>query len=267
MANLCRMTIALILLGIWAHVWGQGIQGASLRYFLLSGMIGFGFGDVALYMALPRIGPRLTIMLNQCLAAPIAAAVELAWMGIRLTVPQVVCSATVLMGVAMALAPDRSSTASRRMIVLGTVFGVFASTGQALGAVFSRKAYQVATLDGFMVDAGTASYQRMLGGILIGALFAVAVMIHKRRGVHWERLRAGAPWSLLNAVAGPVIGIACYQWALATTPSGIVLPIVAVSPVLVMPLAYWIDGERPSKRSISGGILAVAASVALSLVR
>src|SRR5438874_592660 len=72
-ANLGRMIIALILLAAWAHLFGQGLSGKSLPWFLVSGVIGFGIGDMALFLALTRIGPRLTVLLAQCLAAPFGA--------------------------------------------------------------------------------------------------------------------------------------------------------------------------------------------------
>src|SRR5687767_3804008 len=71
-ANLARLILAALLLAIWAHAFGGGLGGAGLPWFFLSGVIGFSLGDAALFGALERIGPRLTILLTQCLAAPIA---------------------------------------------------------------------------------------------------------------------------------------------------------------------------------------------------
>jgi drug/metabolite transporter (DMT)-like permease len=71
---------------------------------------------------------------------------------------------------------------------------------------------------------------------------------------------------VVNAVCGPVIGVSCYQWALATTPSGLVLPIVATTPLVIVPFSYLIEGERPSRRSLVGGAIAVSGAVALTLV-
>jgi drug/metabolite transporter (DMT)-like permease len=70
-----------------------------------------------------------------------------------------------------------------------------------------------------------------------------------------------------NALAGPSIGVACYQWALATTPSGTVLPIVATSPLVTQVLSLFLDGSRPTRRAVVGGLLAVAGAVGLALAR
>ena len=65
--------------------------------------------------------------------------------------------------------------------------------------------------------------------------------------------RAPWLWTLANGLAGPVAGVGCYQWALATTPSGVVLPIVATAPLLSIPIAFWLEGDRPSRRSLGRG--------------
>src|SRR5712675_872446 len=80
-ANFWRLVCAACFLGIWAVGFGQGVAGEALPVFLLSGIIGIGVGDVALFQALPRLGPRLTLLLVQCLTAPFAATIEWLWLG------------------------------------------------------------------------------------------------------------------------------------------------------------------------------------------
>lgn len=267
-ANLARITLATVLLAFWAHAFGAGLGGPALPWFFLSGIIGFGLGDIALFGALPRIGPRLAILLTQCLAAPIAACAEWVWLGTTLKLADVICAAVILAGVAVALAPDRSLAVERRVFWIGTLFGVGSAVGQAFGAVISRKANEVAALANFEIDGGTAAYQRILGGVLTTAV--AYVLVHRAR----ERAEPAAPdrwkrgWPLVvaNALAGPAIGVGCYQWALKSTASGIVLPIVATSPLMTLLLARIIDGERPTRRAVLGGIIAVAGAVGLKMV-
>jgi len=57
------------------------------------------------------------------------------------------------------------------------------------------------------------------------------------------------------------------QWALETTPTGIVLAIIAITPIVVIPLALVFEGERPSPHSIAGGALAVLWVIGLTLSR
>jgi drug/metabolite transporter (DMT)-like permease len=272
-ANFYRLVLATAFLALWAHTLGQGFSGGAAGWFFLSGMIGFGLGDLALYQALPRIGARLTILLVQCLAAPFAALAEWTWLGTALTGPQILWGLIILAGVALAVAPSDHLHIARRALVAGLVLGIIAALGQGLGAVVSRKAYAVIGTGLPQLDGLTAAYQRILGGLLVGAPPALWLMLRERaragtpdapgasgagRGVVW-------PWVVANSLAGPTVGVGCYQWALATEASGIVLPIVATTPIVVIPFAYLLEGDRPSLRSLLGGFLAVAGAVGLAL--
>ena len=165
-ANAARITVALAFLALWAHAFGAGMRGPALGWFFASGVIGFGMGDIGLFGAITRIGPRLSILLTQCLAAPIAAVAEWAWLGTALHLPEALCAALILAGVALALAPDHGWEGERRVFWIGVAFGVVSALGQALGAVVSRKAYEVSTAGHFAIDGWSAAYQRILGGAL-----------------------------------------------------------------------------------------------------
>jgi drug/metabolite transporter (DMT)-like permease len=266
-ANLSRLALAAVMLAIWAHGFGEGLRGDSLRWFVLSGVVGFGLGDIAGYEALPRIGSRLSVLLMQCLAAPIAAQLERVWLGTTMTGAQVAWATVILAGVALAVAPSQHLRIDRRTLVIGVIFGVLAAIGQAGGAVLSRKAYLVAAQAGQHIDGGTAAYQRVIGGVgFVFAFFLLMRLRNNNTGNGRRDWRSGWPWIVAHTVTGPVVGVGCYQWALGTAPSGIVLPIVATTPLLTIPWAYWLEGERPSPRSLVGGAMAVAGAVALTLV-
>jgi drug/metabolite transporter (DMT)-like permease len=271
-ANFGRVVVAVLLLGLWAHGWGLGWGGGAFGWFFASGCIGFGFGDVALFLALPRLGPRLSSLMINCLAAPFAAWAEWQWLGTRLTPFQIACSLGILAGVGLALAPEHNNPIPRRTRIEGILCGIVAGLGQGLGAVISRKAYAVAAQAGFEVDGGTAAYQRILGGfviVILPVLYGLWVAARKPGSGHglplrWGAWREAAPWVTLNGLAGPTVGVACYQWALRSTPSGLVLPITATTPILVIPFTYWLDHDRPSGRSLAGGLLAVLGVAALA---
>jgi drug/metabolite transporter (DMT)-like permease len=268
-ANLGRILLATVLLAFWAHLFGEGLRGAGMPWFFVSGIIGFGLGDLALFGALPRIGPRLAILLTQCLAAPIAAFTEWIWLGTRLPPNELLCAAVILVGVAVALAPDHGVATTRALFWTGVGFGFCSATGQALGAVISRKAGQISALGGIEIDGGTAAYQRILGGALmtVVAVFFLERMRPAGGGRDGQTgWRAAWPVVVANAIAGPTLGVGCYQWALKTTPSAIVLPIVATSPLVTLVLAWWMDGHHPTRRAVIGGALTVIGAAALAVL-
>jgi drug/metabolite transporter (DMT)-like permease len=61
--------------------------------------------------------------------------------------------------------------------------------------------------------------------------------------------------------------VACFQWALSIAKSGVVLPIIATTPVVAIPLTFLIDGDRPTLRSVVGGVIAVGGAVAMAVAR
>jgi drug/metabolite transporter (DMT)-like permease len=265
-ANLSRIVLASAFLAVWAHGFGAGLRGPALPWFFFGGCVGFGLGDLALFAALSRIGPRLSILITQCLAAPLAALVEWGWLGSTLRLGEIWCAVVIFIGVAVALAPDRGAEVPPREFWIGVLAGVGSAFGQGMGAVISRKANAVAALAHFPIDGGTAAYQRILGGVLI-TLIAFVFLRRNSPGAPPPQWQAAAPWTLLNALAGPAIGVGCFQWALATTKSGVVLPIVATSPVVTILLAWLIDRIPPTRRAVAGGVIAVAGAIALNLVQ
>jgi drug/metabolite transporter (DMT)-like permease len=267
-ANLARLCLGTALLALWAHTFGKGLGGAGLWYFVVSGFVGFGLGDLAFYEALPRLGSRLTLLLAQCLAAPIGALVEWLWLGTTLSPKQLIAGVVILAGVAVALAPRNHLHLDRRHLFSGTIFGVLAAIGQGGGAVLSRKAFFVTAQAGLSIDGGTAAYQRIIGGIGVAAIYFAVLWTRGSHagGVGRLEWRKSPLWVIANTLGGPVLGVSCYQWALSTTPSGIVLPIVATLPLAVVPFAYRLEGDRPGWQSVIGGGIAVAGVIALTLV-
>lgn len=274
-ANFWRILLATFLLGAWAHTLGRGWGGGAFGLFFLSGVIGFGLGDYALFEALPRLGPRLSSLMINCLAAPFAAGIEWLWLDTRLSAAQMLWGVMILAGVGLSLVPERGLSIPRSQRLAGIVFGVFSGLGQGLGAVLTRKAFALAAAAGEQVDGGTAAYQRILGGLAFVTLPYVWGLLRRRwrqtgeagpRLASRERRRA-ATWVLANTLAGPSIGVGFYQWALKTTPSGIVLPITAMTPLLVIPYTYVFEGDRPGWRSLAGGVMAVLGVIGLALHR
>jgi drug/metabolite transporter (DMT)-like permease len=81
------------------------------------------------------------------------------------------------------------------------------------------------------------------------------------RHAKWRRV---LPWIILNGLAGQTLGVSAMQRAIETTRTGIVLAIIATTPIVVIPLSYFSEGERPSGRSLFGAVVAVAGVVGLT---
>jgi len=275
-ANFWRLTLAALFLGAWSYAGGVGVNSAAFQLFFLSGAVGVGLGDASFFQTLPRLGSRLTALLIGCLSAPLAALIEWLWLGTTLSLAQILWGLLTVGGVGLALMPGEHLHRTSSDLWLGTLFATFASIFGAVGGVLSRKAYEVADAAGEQLDGGDAAFQRALGGLVFAA---VCLLIVKRRAF---RIQARAPhelvieaskrkwlgvwpWVLINAFAGQTLGVSCMQWALKTTPAGIVFAIIAITPIMIIPFARVLEDERPTLRSLIGGAIGVGGAIALAL--
>lgn len=271
LANLSRLLVAALLVGVWSHLFGFGIGGPAFGIFFLSGCIGFGVGDLALFQAYPRIGTRRTMVMVQCLAAPLAALTEWVWLGHAPTLTQAAFGAVILVGVSVALAPGAGEAQPTHGLLAGSLFGLLAALCQALGAVLSRKAYAVSAAEDFVIAGArgglNAAYQRLLGGLLVSGTFLLYLRtFHRPEPGDVRRPDWPSAWPLViaNGILGPTLGVACQQWALSEESTSIVLPIVATTPLMVLPLTRVLEGEHLTWRAITGGFIAVAGVIGLT---
>ena len=277
-ASMVRILVATLLLGGYAHGWGGGFGGPALGWFLASGLVGFGICDTALFLALPRLGAQLASLMVQCLSVPIGLVVEWLWLGTALRPTQLGAIAVILAGVTVALRPRRSLEAgapgrpSSGPGMGPLVLGVVAAAGQGMGAVLSRHGTLVSAAAGHPVDGLTVAYQRIWAGVaFIGAWWWIQRLRLRATGKgggvgdDGPRWRRASPWVLVNALSGPTLGVASYQWALSIQPTGVVMAVAALTPLAVIPMAWILEGQRPTAPPVWGGGGGVAGVVWLAL--
>ena len=270
-ANFWRLILASFFLFFWWAFFDNKASTAGFKLFLLSGVVGYGLGDLALYESFPRLGARLSMLMIHCFGAPIGALIEWFWLGTPMTPTQIAFAMIILAGVALALAPDHGMNVSRKTFWTGVILGFCAALGQCFGAVLSRKASLAVIATGASINGLTAGAQRVSSGLVIATTALVIYKIKQSRN-NPKRDKNFIPdkslwlWIFLNGSLGPFLGTGTYQWALANYGTGVVLPIVALTPLAVIPFAYFIENERPRTRSICGSLLAVIGAVGLAWV-
>lgn len=282
-ANTWRLLVAVIVMGAIAGWGGLRLGHECFGWFLLSGVIGFGLGDLGVFFALPRIGSRLTLLMAQCLAAPMAGFAEWLWLGTTVRPAEILAISGILFGITLALFPEHRLEPARRRYVSGILFGLVAGVGQGMGAVVSRKGFAMLDVDVFSVESAsvgeflflgaTTGFARLVGGIAIAASFWFLSRYRFAWRTPPDTSRAGDSLAhksrnvCLHAATGPILGIICFQWALATMPSVVVQPIVAMTPLVVLPLTYFLEDDRLTPRAILGTLLAVGSVLLLAATR
>lgn len=277
-ANFWRICVAAFFLAIWAIFFGTNIRGEAAPIFAVSGLLGIGVGDTGYFQALTRLGARRTVLIVQCFTAPVAALIEWLWLGTKLNAGEIIFIAVILIGVAVAMAPGEHLAIPHRQLWMGITSAIVAALGGALGVVLSRKAYAVAFAAGEHPDPGTTGYQRVLGGAIVPALI---LLVAKWRSAHAhggvfesatldvsrEKWRRIWPWVLANGLAGQTLGVTVMQWALEKTPTGIVTAIIAMTPVVLLPMTRVVDGEKIGVRSLAGALIGAGGVIGLAFWR
>ncbi|HSJ03635.1 MAG TPA: DMT family transporter [Verrucomicrobium sp.] len=271
-ANALRLVFAAAALGLISWLTDSvDLTTRTAQRLFYSGVVGFGVGDVALFLAYPRLGARLTLLLYLC-SAPLFGAIGDAWFLSTVVTPwQGGMIALILTGVGVALWQGvRLPSPGQSKLFPGVFAALVAGCGQGMGAVLSRMAQHLAREDGLVISGLSQAFVRVLPGMgfaLMVWLVSMKLPLARSAAVPPpSRASRRRWWWLLGAASfGPVLGVSCFQWALGETRSAVVLSVTAMTPLIIMPLSAWIDKDRPGWAAALGAILAVSGVIGLNL--
>ena len=113
-------------------------------------------------------------------------------------------------------------------------------------------------------DAVAATEVRVIAAVAAYALVVGAVRGWPRVGVAL-RDRGGLAFAALGAFFGPFLGVSLSLYAVRHTVAGVAASIMALQPVLIIPLVVVLHRERVGIGGIAGALVAVAGVALLFL--
>jgi drug/metabolite transporter (DMT)-like permease len=256
--NRMRVFIAmLVLILINAVLYGQPIPlhaGISRWVWLsVSGVIGLSLGDAFLFQAYQEIGPRLGLLLLS-LAPVFGSAIAWIFFGQVLTLLQVVGIVITLGGISWVVMarPIEGDENARKVTGRGVLFGTLAALGQATGLVFSQQGMT----GGFSPFAGTLI--RMFAAV--ATLWILAAFQRQAASTvsAVRRQPAALKWVAFGALFGPVIGVSSSLLAVQYTEIGVASTLMALPPIFMLPISYFIFKERFGWQAVAGTLIAMA---------
>ena len=267
-ANLGRLIVAVVILGAWAHLFGQGLQGNQVHLLFTAGIVGFGAGGWCMLQAFPRIGSTLSLLVMECVAALLTTLAG-AWMfDAHLTVWTWGYVLLVLAGVLTGLIPYRLPDVSRKTLIAGATFASIAALGQSLSWILTKGAFINASTIGFILNPMTAAYQRLLGGVVLAVMVFLLHKLHGRpdfrsplAGSMPPTLAPVPAWAWIggNAILGPVLGISCMLWAIREVENpGLVQTVVATATLFTVPMARKMENRTFKLNYYIGAAMALA---------
>ncbi len=254
--NAIRIVIGGSLLSI-THYFLSGsffpsVSHLQLFYLALSGIIGLAVGDFAYFGALIAIGPRRAILVSSM--APIFSLIGgyfvlgeipslLSFLGIFL----------VLTGVWIVIIERGEKEESRGSRIRGVLLGITAAAGQGIGVVISKYGMLKA---GTPVEPLSAALIRVA---VASAVIWIALLIWKRPReiIRSFRDKYAMKLAILASFIGPFLGLWLSMVSINYAQVGIASTLMSLTPVMIIPVVYFLYGEKTNARGILGAVIAV----------
>lgn len=263
-SNRLRLVMAILLLGVihWI-VFGTPIPtNAGVDRWLwlgTSGIVGLAIGDLFLFQSYVVLGPRLGLLF---LSLSPALASVLAWL-----ILGEVLSAGNILGIVLTLAgitwvvlesnhkvkspSGNSHLALENRNLKGIIAGLIAATGQALGVVLAKPGLQnnFPPISGNVIRLSTAFLALWLVTLFQGQLISTVQQANAQR--------AGLLYILAGAIFGPLVGVSLSLFAIQNTNVGIASTLIALPPIFLLPVGYYMFKEHISWQAVAGTVVAV----------
>jgi drug/metabolite transporter (DMT)-like permease len=225
----------------------------------LSGVIGLSLGDAFLFRSFISLGPRLgTLLLS---LAPIFGSV-IAWVFFKetLTLLQITGIVLALAGIGwVVLSHEEPPNTPHGHTRRGVIFGVLGGLGQAVGLVLSKQG-MFGDFSPFQANA-----IRMLAAVIFIWIWAA---FEGNAGTTLNGLR-GKPQVIgllaLGAFVGPVLGVTSSLLAIQYAEIGVASTLMALTPVIILPISYFVFKEKVGWQAILGTAFAIAGVAVLFL--
>jgi drug/metabolite transporter (DMT)-like permease len=263
--NAYRIVVACILLGVahlvLYHTIVPPAVGSQWFYLGLSGVAGLALGDFGYFGALVYLGPRRGVLLMA--TAPIFSVLAgYLILDEVLSLGDMVGVIVTLSGVAWVILEKEIHTHEppipARQKVWGILSGLAGAVGQGLGLVISK--YGMLVAGGKAVgplNTLSAAFIRMTVAAVFVWIF-VAVSGRMLMVLRAGRDRPALGRTFAGAVTGPFAGVWLSMVAVTYTMAGVAATLMALMPVMVIPVLWFLYRQKTSLRGIIGAAVAVA---------
>jgi drug/metabolite transporter (DMT)-like permease len=225
----------------------------------LSGVIGLSLGDAFLFQSFVSVGARLGSLLLSI--NPIFGSI-IAWVFFdeKLTALQITGIFLALAGVGWVLASHQEpADTPQGHTRWGVILGILGALCQAVGLVLAKQG-MVGDFSAFQGNA----IRMLIAAISIWAL----AVLQKQAGETLTAVRK-QPQSLgliaLGSLCGPVLGVSGSLLAIQHAEIGVASTLMALMPVIVLPISYFVFKEKVGWQAIAGTLLAIAGVAVLFL--
>jgi drug/metabolite transporter (DMT)-like permease len=264
--NRTRLVLATVYLSLahlllYGELWPIHAEPFRWGWLGLSATTGLVLGDACLFRAFLLIGTRRAVLLST-LVPVISALVAWGWLGETLNLAEMGAVLLTVVGVAWVVSerqPEQGgSVESKRQYALGVLLGLGFALGQALGLVIAKQ--------GLVGDFPSLSAALIRMVVATGVIWLFTLARGQVRAT-WPVLRDKKARLFIagGALTGPFAGVWLSMVAVQGAHVGIASTLMALSPIILIPLARWVFHEEISPRSVAGTVVALAGAAIIFL--
>jgi drug/metabolite transporter (DMT)-like permease len=253
--NIIRLVIGFAFLSIFnlirrGMVLPTDASPDNWMWLILSGLVGFVFGDFFLFKSYTIIGSRFS-MLIMTLVPPITTFFSWIILGEKLRLFHFLGMTLTFSGIAMAIFSrnGKGEKLSLKLAPKGILFAIGGALGQALGLVLSK-------LGMGDYDPFAATQIRVIAGISGFALLTTVLSRWKQVLIATRNLSTMSAISL-GAFFGPFLGVSFSLISVKYTEAGIASTIMALVPVIIIAPAVILYKQKVTLPEIIGAIISV----------
>ena len=230
----------------------------------LSGFVGYFFGDWCLLNSYLTIGSRYGQLLVTL--SPMYAAVS-AWllMDEKLGWQSLVAMTVTIGGIAVSvLGRGEGKRLVLQLPLKGVLYGIGSGVGQGLGLVLGMMGIKTYIAE---VPAELLPKIRPLLPFSANAIRCITGLIcftawlllkgESRLFVHSVQDRKGMLAMIIAVISGPLVGVGFSLVAVQYTAAGIASTLMSMSPIIILPLSYYLFHQRLTVKGVIGAIVSV----------
>ncbi|HLP17883.1 MAG TPA: DMT family transporter [Bacteroidota bacterium] len=262
--NITRLTFALVFLVASVIVMRYSVSMSLTQYAYLSisGFLGLVFGDSFMFKGFQFVGARIT-MLIMALSPAIAAVLAFVVLGEHMPLLGIAGIALTLSGIIWVVLERKQGTerTPHKLPTIGLFYAFCGAIGQGSGLVFAKLALR----EGGAINGLVATLIRIAAAWILLIPIAMAARTMKNPITAYRSERRALWLTAGGALVGPFLGITFSLMAVAHTEVGVAATIMAMVPIVMLPLLKIFYHEELTWKSIAGAFVAVAGVVLLFL--
>ncbi len=259
--NINRIILAAIILFFIVVISGidYSLSSSQVMYLIISGVVGLVIGDSFLFKSYQLIGARLG-MIMMSLVPAISAVLAWVFLDEFITPLGILGMVITISGVILVVTEKAQGAIKKNFDKIGILYGLLGAAGQAGGLILAKLAFAESYVNGFV-----ASFARLASAGII--ILAGGLLLRRYRNpIKTYRKEIPALKATIAAtVLAPVLGVTLSLVAIEFTKVGIASTLMALVPIIMLPISKYYYKEKLSLRAMAGAIIAVAGVVILFL--